>query len=230
MLLTPLFTPPLDTEIGKERMTVQLVDIEKEEGKYQFNFERLDWFMKFAEQCGVKYFEMPHLFTQWGAEFTPKIVALADGKEQKIFGWEKKALSKEYKEFLSAFLPSLRKWLIENRYYSRCYAEAAFIDGASHFTVFFRIMLPLVKTTFAALMLLSFISFWNDYYTPMIYLPSMPTLSYGLYYYSHSSGQGQSLIPMQLAACMIASFPIMILFLALRKRLMGSLTLGGLKG
>ncbi len=121
MLLTPLFTPPLDTEIGKERMTVQLVDIEKEEGKYQFNFERLDWFMKFAEQCGVKYFEMPHLFTQWGAEFTPKIVALADGKEQKIFGWEKKALSKEYKEFLSAFLPSLRKWLIENRYYSRCY-------------------------------------------------------------------------------------------------------------
>lgn len=110
------------------------------------------------------------------------------------------------------------------------YAEAAFIDGASHFTVFFRIMLPLVKTTFAALMLLSFISFWNDYYTPMIYLPSMPTLSYGLYYYTHSSGQGQSLIPMQLAACMIASFPIMILFLALRKRLMGSLTLGGLKG
>ncbi len=110
------------------------------------------------------------------------------------------------------------------------YAEAAFIDGASHFTVYVRIMLPLIKTTFFSLMLLSFISFWNDYYTPMIYLPSMPTLSYGLYYYSHSSGQGQSTIPMQMSACMIACIPILVLFLCMRKKLMGSLTLGGLKG
>lgn len=133
MLLTPLFTPPLDTEIGKERMTVQLVDIKKEEGKYQFNFERLDRFMKFAEKCGVKYFEMPHLFTQWGAGFAPKIMAMEDGKEKRIFGWENAALSREYKEFLSVFLPCLRTWLLEKNYYSRCYFHISDEPNAAAF-------------------------------------------------------------------------------------------------
>ena len=120
-LLTPLFTPALDTEIGKERMTVQLVGIEKTGDSYQFDFSRLGWFMRFAQACGVKSFEMAHLFTQWGAKCAPKIVATVNGKEEKIFGWETDALSKEYKTFLAEFLPCLRTWLVENGYYERCY-------------------------------------------------------------------------------------------------------------
>ena len=120
-LLTPLFTPALDTEIGKERMTVQLVGVEKEGNGYKFDFSKLGWFMRFAEDCGVKNFEMAHLFTQWGAKCAPKIVATVNGQEQKIFGWETDALSDEYKGFLAEFLTALRAWLIENDYYNRCY-------------------------------------------------------------------------------------------------------------
>lgn len=121
MLLIPLFTPPLDTRPGRERMTVQLVDVEKRGGKYSFGFDRLEWFLRFSEQCGVKYFEMSHLFSQWGAGFAPKIVAREGGEVKKIFGWETQALSEEYKEFLAAFLPELRKWLKGKGYYGRCY-------------------------------------------------------------------------------------------------------------
>lgn len=121
MLLTPLFTPPLDTQVGKERMTVQLVDIQKDGGRYAFRFEKLEQFMRLAEECGVKYFEMSHLFTQWGAKYAPKIVAEVNGERRRIFGWETEALSQEYKAFLAAFLPELREWLIEKGYYGRCY-------------------------------------------------------------------------------------------------------------
>lgn len=121
MILVPMFTPPLDTKIGGERMTVQLVDVERRGGQYSFGFERLGWFMNFCEECGVKYFEMSHLFSQWGAECAPKIVAVENGQQKKIFGWETKALSEEYRAFLAAFLPKLREWLTEKGYYSRCY-------------------------------------------------------------------------------------------------------------
>ncbi len=121
MLLTPLFTPPLDTEAGKERMTVQLVEVEKKGDTYEFGFDRLEWFMRFAEENGVRYYEMSHLFSQWGAGFAPKIVAKEQGTTRRIFGWETEALSDGYKGFLSAFLPRLRAWLIEKGFYERCY-------------------------------------------------------------------------------------------------------------
>ena len=121
MMLVPIFTPPLDTKIGKERMTVQLVDVERRGESYSFGFERLAWFMNFCEECGVRYFEMSHLFSQWGAEYAPKIVAVERGERKRIFGWDTKALSKEYRLFLAAFLPELRNWLMEKGYYSRCY-------------------------------------------------------------------------------------------------------------
>ena len=121
MLLTPIFTPALDTCVGGERMTVQLVCITKAEERYDFDFSRLEWFMRFAEERGVKYFEMAHLFTQWGAKYAPKIVADVNGTQKRIFGWDTEALSTEYKAFLSQFLPELRSWLIEKGYYNRCY-------------------------------------------------------------------------------------------------------------
>ena len=63
--------------------------------------------MKLAQKCGIKYFEISHLFSQWGAKYTPKIIADFDGVTEKIFGWETLADSKEYAEFLRAFLPEL---------------------------------------------------------------------------------------------------------------------------
>ena len=109
MLLTPVFTPPLDTEIGGERLTVQLVDVKLENGKYSFGFDRFIRWVRLAQKCGIKYFEISHLFSQWGAKYTPKIVAEVNGRKKRIFGWETSADSIEYAEFLSAFIPQLIK-------------------------------------------------------------------------------------------------------------------------
>lgn len=109
MLLTPVFTPPLDTEIGGERLTVQLVDVKLENGKYSFGFDRFIRWVRLAQKCGIKYFEISHLFSQWGAKYTPKIMAEINGRQKRIFGWETSADSIEYAEFLSAFIPQLIK-------------------------------------------------------------------------------------------------------------------------
>ncbi|MDL2317642.1 DUF4091 domain-containing protein [Eubacteriales bacterium OttesenSCG-928-A19] len=107
MMLTPIHTPPLDTRVGQERPTCQLVDIAYEDGEYTFGFDRLRRWVEMCRRCGVEYFEMAHLFTQWGARFTPKIVARQDGQERRIFGWDVPAQSDAYRAFLAAYLPAL---------------------------------------------------------------------------------------------------------------------------
>ena len=67
MLLTPLFTPPLDTAIGTERPTMQLVRVVKTGEKYTFDFTLLERWVKLCRKYGIEYFEMSHLFTQWGS-------------------------------------------------------------------------------------------------------------------------------------------------------------------
>ncbi|MBQ8546448.1 MAG: DUF4091 domain-containing protein [Clostridia bacterium] len=120
MLLIPMFTPPLDTRVGGERKTVQLIDVYYNDGKYSFDFDRLISFMKKVQSMGIEYFEMSHLFTQWGAKCAPKIVATVDGKKKKIFGWKNGAISTEYTEFLGELLPKLRQRLIDEGFYSKC--------------------------------------------------------------------------------------------------------------
>lgn len=114
MILTPVFTPPLDTQIGAERPTVQLIDVYRENGKYRFNFAKLKRWIGLALENGIQYFEISHLFTQWGAYCTPKIVAMENGEYKRIFGWDVNALSQEYSDFLDVFLPQLKVFLKEN--------------------------------------------------------------------------------------------------------------------
>ena len=109
MILTPVFTPPLDTQIGGERLTVQLVDVKESGGKYTIAFDNFVKWVRLAEKCGFKYFEISHLFSQWGAVAAPKIIAETDGEEKRIFGWDTVASSQEYADFLRAFLPNLIK-------------------------------------------------------------------------------------------------------------------------
>ena len=121
MLLTPLFTPPLDTEIGKERPTVQLVDVKKIKGEYSFQFEKLSRWIEIGLRNGLSYFEFSHLFTQWGAHHAPKIMAEVDGEEKKIFGWETEADSEEYVTFLSRFLPELKAFIYNHNLEEKVY-------------------------------------------------------------------------------------------------------------
>ena len=111
MLLTPLFTPPLDTAVGKERTTIQLVDVTLTEGVYHFNFDKLTRWINMAQNVGIQYFEMSHLFTQWGAEAAPKIMATVDGTYKRILGWDTPATGAAYTSFLSQFLPALTNFL-----------------------------------------------------------------------------------------------------------------------
>ena len=111
MILTPLFTPPIETKIGTERPTVQLVKISKQGDQYSFSFDHVGKWMDTCQDCGIGYFEMPHLFTQWGAQSAPKIIVTENGQEKKAFGWQTPSESMEYLEFLRQFLPALLQYM-----------------------------------------------------------------------------------------------------------------------
>ena len=106
-LLTPAFTPPLDTPVGHERMNVQLTDITVTEDGYAFDFTRLERFVRLAMDCGIRYFEHAHFFSQWGAAHAPNIYAGTENGYRRIFGWETDAAGEEYRAFLSAYLEAL---------------------------------------------------------------------------------------------------------------------------
>jgi ABC-type glycerol-3-phosphate transport system permease component len=110
------------------------------------------------------------------------------------------------------------------------YTEAAKIDGAGNMNVLIRVILPLIKNTFFTIMLINFIGFWNDYQTPLIYMPSYPTIALGMFEMANTRENGMSRVNMRMAGSMLMLIPILSLFLAFHKRLLGNLTVGGLKG
>jgi hypothetical protein len=134
MILTPLFTPPLDTKIGGERPTVQLIDVRVDgPGKYSFGFDRLKRWVDMCNELGVEYFEFSHLFTQWGAKHAPKIVAqTASGTTEKIFGWETDATGDDYKSFLAQFLPQLVSFIQEHGLEQRSYFHVSDEPSTQH--------------------------------------------------------------------------------------------------
>ncbi|MEN5282480.1 DUF4091 domain-containing protein [Serratia marcescens] len=114
MLLTPLFTPPLDTAVGGERTTVQLVRVTHSAHGYGFDFSRLAQWVALAQEEGIEHFEIAPLFTQWGAAHAPKIVVVEEqGETRTPFGWHTDAQGEAYQRFLQALLPALIAWFRE---------------------------------------------------------------------------------------------------------------------
>ena len=109
------------------------------------------------------------------------------------------------------------------------FTEAAYMDGASEFALMVRIVFPLVRTTFLTVVLIKFIEFWNDYQTPLLYLPSHPTLAYGIYNLSNSVINELNNVPMRMTGCVLMVTPILILFIVFRNRLIGNISMGGIK-
>ncbi len=107
MIMMPTHTPPLDTRVGTERLTAQLVDVYVNGGVYSFGFDKLRRWVDMAERCGVEYYEIAHFFTQWGAHAAPKIMATVDGEYRRIFGWDTPADGEAYRAFIDAYLPAL---------------------------------------------------------------------------------------------------------------------------
>ena len=114
LILTPLFTPPLDTAVGGERPTVQLVDVALDEEGYSFGFDKLTRWIELCERNGIRRFEFSHLFTQWGAKHAPKIEVRENGVLAKRFGWHTDATGEEYGRFLDQFLPKLLEYVRAN--------------------------------------------------------------------------------------------------------------------
>lgn len=110
---------------------------------------------------------------------------------------------------------------------SSSYMEAASIDGAGRFKTFFTIMLPMAKGPIIACSILQAIVYWNDYSTPLLFMPSKMTLAVGLQKLQDASAGNY---PRIFASMMIAIFPILILYLSFQKKIIESTNAGGLKG
>lgn len=110
------------------------------------------------------------------------------------------------------------------------YREAASIDGAGDTTVMFRIYFPLAIKMIMTVFLLQFVTLWNDYQTPLLLLPTKPTLAYGVYFFSSLSLDHASYNePLRIAASMMLALPILIIFIIFKNKLMGDISLGGIK-
>ena len=133
MMLTPMFTPPLDIALGGERTTVQLVGVKKNGNTYEFDFSKMKRWIDLCIQHGIEYFEMSHLFSQWGARYAPKIIAEFNGEQRQIFGWHTPAVG-EYTEFLNIYLPQLRSHLEEWGISEKTYFHLSDEPGANDVT------------------------------------------------------------------------------------------------
>ena len=110
------------------------------------------------------------------------------------------------------------------------FSEAAEIDGASQLSIMFRIYLPLAMNIFFTVYLMIFVAYWNDFTTPMMFLPSKPTLSYAIYYKTTiDTGSEFNRLPRRMSALMVFAIPIIVIFTLFNKRLMTNLTMGGVK-
>ncbi len=104
--------------------------------------------------------------------------------------------------------------------------EAARIDGAGDMSILLKIALPLSTTGFMTIMLVNFITYWNDYQTPLLYLKRNPVLAYQLQIMTEKYDN----MPMLMSASIVVLVPVVVLFAFTNKKLMGNLTIGGVKG
>nr|WP_317399489.1 carbohydrate ABC transporter permease [uncultured Gemmiger sp.] len=107
--------------------------------------------------------------------------------------------------------------------------EAARIDGLSEYGIWWRIMLPLSKPALSTLVIFTFVSTWNDFLGPMIYLTKteLKTIQIGLRMFITQYSAEYGLI---MAGSVIALIPVLIVFLALQKYFVQGVASAGLKG
>ena len=108
-------------------------------------------------------------------------------------------------------------------------SEAARIDGAGEFRIYWQIILPLGKAALATVAIFEFIARWRDYLGPLIYLSNqkMYTLSLGIYEYRGQYGSEWALL---MAASVLITLPIILLFFFLQKVFVQGIALTGIKG
>ena len=106
MIYTPLLTPALNVLPPSERIPTQLVGITVTDGKYSFDFSRLDRWIDICKRAGVRYYEISHFYHQDQALHSAHVYGTRDGKYGRLFGWNTLALDPEYVRFLRELIPA----------------------------------------------------------------------------------------------------------------------------
>lgn len=108
-------------------------------------------------------------------------------------------------------------------------SEAARIDGAGELRIYWQVILPLAKAALATVAIFEFIARWRDYLGPLIYLSNQKlyTLSLGIYEYRSQYGAEWGLL---MAASVLITLPIILLFFFLQKTFVQGIALTGIKG
>jgi len=107
-ICVPVFTPSLD---GVKRPT-QLLRVKRgANGRYRFDWRDVKRWIDLARKHGLRYFEFPHFFTQWGCENAIRIYEKRNGKDCLLWPPSTGATSKTYRDFLAQYLSELKKFL-----------------------------------------------------------------------------------------------------------------------
>ncbi len=118
-LYVPLISPPLDNEADKRDL--QLAEITCQNGEYTFGWKNLDRFLDIANEVGIEYFEIGHLFTQGGAARATKAMGMKDGEYCRLFSKDTPSDDPGYTAFLRAMLTSFLTHMKERGEDKRCY-------------------------------------------------------------------------------------------------------------
>jgi len=103
----PLFTPPTD---GVKRPT-QLLRVTREGDRYRFDWSDVRRWVKLARACGLRNFEWPHFFAQWGVRHAVRVYAGQGEGEQLLWPTRTGATAPAYRSFLFQLLPELYQFL-----------------------------------------------------------------------------------------------------------------------
>lgn len=109
------------------------------------------------------------------------------------------------------------------------YAESAFVDGASDFKVFLKIMLPQARPILLTYGIITAVGVWNDYFTPFMFLPNYSTVATGMQEFYILMTQQQNW-PILFSIMTISIIPVIIVYSIFSKTMMNNMSLGGLKG
>ncbi len=106
--------------------------------------------------------------------------------------------------------------------------ESALIDGAGEFRIFAQIMVPLSKPVYATVGIINFVTIWNDFYMPLVFLTGkkVRTLTLGIYSYMSNFLANWHLV---FAAVTAALIPVFILFFLFSSQMIAGLTAGSVK-
>ena len=170
-ILTPLFTPPLDTAVGHERTTVQLVGVQQRGGRYFFDFRNLRRWIALCTDCGIRYFELSHFFTQWGAKHAPKILVRdAKGRVKRRFGWQTDAAGEDYRDFLRQFAVKLNAFLDAEGVMDRCFVHIS-DEPSKDALALYKKHAALIKALFPRMQVLDALSDFEFYEMGAVDLP-----------------------------------------------------------